>query len=250
MKKITYAWIAFALAALALAGSAWATDLSIVKKSDCSTVIAEGSFCYNTLTHILYMGDGAAAISFTSAVNTGVDDDSAYLPSSGFPSSVTSNTITVFNGTTGKSVKASSLTGLLKATAGVLSSATPWTDYALSLSEVAGSATVALAASSVTNTQVYNTGQADSTTVTLTLPVAAMGEYFTASVGSACPSGTWKICAATSEVIYLDGAVGSGGGCAIVTPAIGNYLTCFTFKGDSGHLWACKSGAGTWTAGP
>lgn len=131
-----------------------------------------------------------------------------------------------------------------------------WSGSALSVTgtasskilEVAGHAAIGLSAAQVSSTIIYNTGQA-AANIQLTLPAAAAGYSFIATVGTTQAANTWKFTAAANDKIYLDGVAGTDNQSAIVTPAIGNFITCLTFKTDN-YDWICKSGVGIWTAGP
>ncbi len=115
--------------------------------------------------------------------------------------------------------------------------------------EVNGSASISLSAAQVSNTVIYNTGQA-AANIQLSLPVAASGYSFIGVAGTTQAANTWKFTAAASDKIYIDGVAGTDNQSIIITPAIGNYLTCFTFKTDA-YDWICKCGGGTTcTAGP
>jgi len=70
------------------------------------------------------------ALSFTPAdVGLGSVTNDAQIKASDFPSSVTSGQMVTFNGTGGKSVQASTVSGMLKATSGVVAPAVLGTDY-------------------------------------------------------------------------------------------------------------------------
>lgn len=74
-------------------------------------------------------------------VGLGSVTNDAQIKSTDFPSSSTDGQVAVFNGTTGKSVKVATLTGVVKASSGVLAAATANTDYlAPNLSNTAVSA--------------------------------------------------------------------------------------------------------------
>jgi hypothetical protein len=63
------------------------------------------------------------------------------------PGTITANTLVQFNGTTGTSIKASTLTGVLKATSGVPAAATAGTDYVIPSGNVATATALATARS-------------------------------------------------------------------------------------------------------
>jgi len=70
------------------------------------------------------------ALALTPAdVGLGSVTNDAQIKASDFPSSVTSGQLVTFNGATGKSVQASVVSGMLKATSGVVASAVLGTDY-------------------------------------------------------------------------------------------------------------------------
>jgi hypothetical protein len=115
--------------------------------------------------------------------------------------------------------------------------------------QVSAAATDTLTAAEVSGTMVYNTGQA-AADVAITLPAAAAGYSFVAYVGTTQAGNTWKFTAGAGDKFYLDGVAGTDAQSVIVTPAIGNFITIFTFKsGTSTYDWIAKTGDGTWTAG-
>ena len=115
--------------------------------------------------------------------------------------------------------------------------------------EVDGSANLSASVAQVSGTIISNYGQAASN-VTVTLPTAAAGMNFVGTVGTAQAGNTWKFKAGTNDKIYLDGVAGTDNQSAIVTPAVGNYITFITFKtGSATWDWIARSGNGTWTAG-
>lgn len=83
----------------------------------------QGQVYYNTTDDNVYVYDGAAWVDMTAGAGAGSGDLSSIETSS------TDSQLPLFNGTTGKSIKKSTLTGLLKGTAGVVSAATAGTDY-------------------------------------------------------------------------------------------------------------------------
>jgi len=117
------------------------------------------------------------------------------------------------------------------------------TGAAITAKEVDGHTDVTLAAVDVSSTIIYNTGQA-ATDVALTLPTAAVGYSFIATVGTA-QSNKWGVRAATNDKIYLlnaDGTIsaGSDNGYARMTAAqVGQAFVCWTFKTDA-YDWMCK----------
>jgi hypothetical protein len=106
-----------------------------------------------------------------------------------------------------------------------------------------------LTAAQVSGTVIHNVAQG-ANNVHLHLPTAALGYSFVAVVGETQAGNTWKFQADTSDKIYLDGVAGTDNQSAIVTPAIGDYATFFTFKSGASTVdWICKSGYGSWSAG-
>lgn len=114
---------------------------------------------------------------------------------------------------------------------------------------VDGSVSGALSVADVTNTLITNYGQG-AADVALTLPTAAAGMSFVAVVGTVQAGNTWKFTADTNDKIYLDGTGGTDNQSAIVTPAVGDCITLFTFQtGEGAYDWIAKTVSGTWTAG-
>lgn len=131
----------------------------------------------------------------------------------------------------------------------VLSNSPTLTTPIITIPEVDGSASVILTIAQVSNTIISNQGQA-AANIALTLPAAAAGYSFIATVGTTQAGNTWKFTANGSDKIYLDGVAGTDGQSAIVTPAIGNFITFITFKSGAGtYDWIAQTGAGIWTAG-
>jgi hypothetical protein len=118
------------------------------------------------------------------------------------------------------------------------------TNKTITMTEVDGHADGNLTAVQASNTLIYNTGQADAN-ATIVMPVAAVGYSFIATVGTTRAGKAWCFQAKSTDLIYLDGTATADHGKACVTPAIGNYLTCFTFKTDA-YDWICRTGIGTW----
>jgi hypothetical protein len=81
----------------------------------------EGLIYYNTADKNFYIYDGTGWVDLT--VQGGGGDVTSIETSS------SADQLVLFNGTTGKSIKKSTLSGLLKGTAGVVSAATAGTDY-------------------------------------------------------------------------------------------------------------------------
>ena len=131
----------------------------------------------------------------------------------------------------------------------------PYTGYEIPMSDaevvshVDGSSSGSLSAANVSGTVITNYGQAASD-VALALPTAASGYSFVGVVGTTQAGNTWKFTADTSDKIYLDGVAGTDNQSVIVTPAVGNFITLFTFQTGAGaYDWIAVTGNGTWTAG-
>jgi hypothetical protein len=110
--------------------------------------------------------------------------------------------------------------------------------------EVDGHASGNLTAANVTNTIIYNTGQA-AEDIASTLPTAAFGYSFLYTVSTA-QSNKAGVRANTGDKVYLlaaDGTVsaGSDNGYARMTAAqVGQCFACWTFKTDA-YDWMCKA---------
>lgn len=122
------------------------------------------------------------------------------------------------------------------------------TTFTAKLAEVDGHTALTLTGAQVSSTVIYNTGQAASD-ILHNLPTAAYGYSFIATVGTAQGSNYWGFKAADGEYIYLDGTIGSSGGLVkLAAPAVGDYMTFFTFKRASDYAWVCRTGNGVVTA--
>jgi hypothetical protein len=86
----------------------------------------EGQIYHNTTDHITYVYDGGQWKQLTNGSSAG--DVSSNTSTS------VDNEIALFSGTSGKTIKRAGITGIAKVTAGVLSAATPGTDYTTSSS--------------------------------------------------------------------------------------------------------------------
>jgi hypothetical protein len=112
------------------------------------------------------------------------------------------------------------------------------------MTPVDGHADGNLTAVNVTNTEIYNYGQADAN-ATIVMPTAAAGLSFIGTVATARAGKTWCFKAKSTDKIYLDGTATADNGKVCTTPTVGNYLTCFTFTTDA-FDWICRTGIGTW----
>jgi hypothetical protein len=118
------------------------------------------------------------------------------------------------------------------------------TNKSITALEVDGSAATNLTAAQVSGTVIYNTGQADAD-VYLTLPPAAAGYQFLATVGTARAK-YWRVKAGANDKIYLvaaDGTVAGGsdaGYVGFVNAQIGQSFACWSFKTDA-YDWQCKA---------
>jgi hypothetical protein len=105
-----------------------------------------------------------------------------------------------------------------------------------------------LTADQVTNTTIYNTGQGAGD-VTITLPAAASGMNFLATVGTTVAANKWRFRAAANDKIYnmaADGTPTAGADNGYIGysttakyPVIGNCFACWTIKTDA-YDWVCK----------
>jgi len=113
--------------------------------------------------------------------------------------------------------------------------------------EVDGHANATLTPAQVTGTTIHNVGQA-AADISLTLPTATKDGRFVLMVGTAQAANKWRIRAAVTDKIYLDGTAGSDNGYVkIQGPAVGNWLSCKSMKTDA-YDWICITGDGVWTA--
>ena len=114
---------------------------------------------------------------------------------------------------------------------------------------------VGLTPAQVSNTYMYNTGQAASA-VTNYLPTAKAGYGFVAYCGTAQTSQAWSFAnnsgilnGASGDLVYFYGTAGTAGsshGMQIVSPTVDAEMVCMTKLIGSAYYWSCKSGVGTW----
>ena len=117
----------------------------------------------------------------------------------------------------------------------------------LRFAEIDGSTALTLSSSQVSSTVIHNVGQA-AADVLHTLPTAAAGQSFVATVGTTQAANKWGFTAQVGNYIYLDGVIGSSGGTVkFAAPTIGDYMMFFTIKRASDYAWVCKTGYGTVT---
>ena len=115
---------------------------------------------------------------------------------------------------------------------------------ALTRQEVDGHAAVTLTSLQMSNSVIYNTGQA-AEDVALGLPTCAAGLHGLFTVGTA-QTNKWGVQAGASDKIYLiaaDGTISAGAdnGYARMTNAqVGQQFECWSFKTDA-YDWACKA---------
>lgn len=115
---------------------------------------------------------------------------------------------------------------------------------------VTSSASSPLTAIQCSRTIVSNYGMTDADCA-ITLPAAAAGLLFTCIL-PAVRAKYFHLVAAGSDVIYLSGVAGSGGGYVGVASgyATGTAASFFTFKAsDGGYDWYCVPIFGNWVAG-
>jgi hypothetical protein len=118
---------------------------------------------------------------------------------------------------------------------------------------------VGLTPAQVSNTYIYQSGQAASP-VTNYLPTAEAGYGFMAYCGTAQTSNAWSLAGnsgtlnnASGGIIYYNGVAGTAGsshGIQIVSPAVDAMLVCTTRlinpSGTAYYVWSCTSSAGAW----
>jgi len=120
-------------------------------------------------------------------------------------------------------------------------------NMAVRFMEIDGHTALTLTPAQVSSTTIHNVGQGTNDVVH-NLPSATLGYSFVAAVGEAQAANKWGFKAPSGEYIYLDGTIGASGGTVkFATPAVGNYMTFFTFKRASDYAWICKTGNGSVT---
>lgn len=114
--------------------------------------------------------------------------------------------------------------------------------------EVTASSTATLSTGNCTNTVISNYGQ--SATNVQTLPAGTAGLGFIVTIGTS-GAGSFSLDPNAANKIYLNGTAQSNGyKVTNATPAVGDTLTCFSFRtGASTWDWICKTGSGTWVDG-
>lgn len=161
-------------------------------------------------------------------------------------------TIAIGKGGTGATTAAAALNALLPSQSGnagkfLTTNATnsSWAT-ACAPTEIAGhTASSPTAAQLKCGAAISNYGQAASN-VNITLPTAESNLVFVAHVGTAQAAHYWRFTAAAAGTMYLDGSATGKDYVQFSAPAVGNYLTCHTFKsGASAYSWICRTGAGT-----
>lgn len=120
------------------------------------------------------------------------------------------------------------------------------TALAVPLASTDGHTTGSLTAGQVTNGIIDNVGQAN-TACDLALPAAAAGLNFIMVAGEASTA-AWRIRAAAADKFYLNGVAGADNGyVGIAAPAVGSYLSVFSFKtGANTWDWMAVVGNGNW----
>ena len=126
------------------------------------------------------------------------------------------------------------------------------TEPALTAAEVDGSATIAtLTAGQASRTVLTNYNQTADAVIGLAIP--ARGLAFVAVVGKA-GNNKWAFKSYSTSQIMLDGtALTARMSAKLATPAVGNYISCWTFRSTSHtawqYQWLCRTGlgSGTWT---
>jgi hypothetical protein len=113
------------------------------------------------------------------------------------------------------------------------------------MTPVDGHADGNLTIADVSNTEIYNTGQADGN-ATKIAPLAAGGYSTIITMGTTRAGKAWCFKAKGTDIISLDGTATGAGGKVCSTPLDGNYMTCFTRTTATGFGWICRSGVGTW----
>ena len=123
-----------------------------------------------------------------------------------------------------------------------------WTStLAVGITNITQAADDTLSAAEVSGNVISNYGQGAANTQTL--PAAATGYNCIVVVGTT--GNALNVKAGAGDKIYFDGtALDDGDKVTCATPAVGNYLSCWTFQtGASAWDWICTTGSGTWTDG-
>lgn len=114
--------------------------------------------------------------------------------------------------------------------------------------EIDGSADVTLATAQLYDSIINNFGQS-AANVVVTLPTASAGLTFVAIANTTQVANSWKIRAAATNNIYLEGVAGSANGYVGLNPTVGDYIEFKSFKtGASTWNWLARIGVGTWVA--
>jgi hypothetical protein len=118
------------------------------------------------------------------------------------------------------------------------------------LETINASAGFSATAAQMSSTILNNYGQT-AANVTINMPVAEAGLNFLAIMGTA-QNNFWRLNATNGNKIYFDGTAGAANGYVQqATTVVGSYITCLSFQTAANALdYMCKSGAGTWVAGP
>lgn len=109
---------------------------------------------------------------------------------------------------------------------------------------VDGHASGSLTTTQVSSTIIDNVGQ--SVACDLVLPACAAGLAFVMQASEAGVN-LWRIGAAASDKLYLNGVAGANNGYIGIVPTVGAYLSVWSFKSGVGKYdWMAVVGMGNW----
>lgn len=177
----------------------------------------DGQIYYNTVSHAIRYYDGNATSWQTLGTGTGSGDASTNTATS------VDSEIALFSGTSGKTLKRATQTGILKATSGVIGTATSGTDYAPATSgsgilkgNGSGGTSTAVAGTDYYNPGGTDVAITDGGTGVSTLPSGILKGAGTSAI-TAAVAGTDYYNPGGTDVAVLDGGTGASSASAART---------------------------------